>query len=778
MAVASFLSSLSGGAANQTYFKNEYTVPETLTAYERVDTTPKTDWAASYIWDSSDGSEENVWMCLRKTVELSEKPDTLTAYISADSKYWLYVNGETVVFEGGVKRGPTAEDSYYDSIDIAPYLKQGKNTIAALVWYWGKDKNYSYTSAGKAGFLFEAGSILSDKSWKACRNTAYRNDTAEPEPNYRLPESNINYDAEKEIGDWLSPDFDDTAWENATEYGNGGCAPWGKLYPRGIPMLKDYGLKDYENSADYKGMLFDSQKRITLDIPYNAQCTPYLKIDAKAGKKIRILTENTWLGSVSNTYITKDGEQEFEALGWFNGEHITYVIPAGVKILELKYRETGYNTEFSGLFECSDARLNTLWQKSLRTLYVTMRDNFMDCPDRERAQWWGDVTNEMAMSMYALDTSSCLLYQKGVVSMLGHIDPDTNVLQTVVPIDGDYYELPVQQLAGICGFFTYYLYTGDRDFLNLVYDASVNYINLWTVGENNLVIHREGSWDWMDWGKKEDVIAIENAWYYAALSSICSMAEILGKDSSIIAEKMSRIKVGYEALWTDTGYKSGKVKKPDDRANALAVISGLADEDKYETIASVLSETKNSSPYMEFYVLEALCRMGKYDLAKIRMLERYERMIDEDYSTLWEQWEKKTGTSNHAWSGGPLVIMSKYFAGIRPVKAGYSEYIIKPELTENDTVKCVVPSVKGYISVTETKTDSSFALDATLPKDAAAIIYIPYSDGQTVKLNGRILYRNNSFSDAEGVSFVEADNGSVVFKVTPSGNMHFYFEAE
>jgi hypothetical protein len=170
--------------------------------------------------------------------------------------------------------------------------------------------------------------------------------------------------------------------------------------------------------------------------------------------------------------------------------------------------------------------------------------------------------------------------------------------------------------------------------------------------------------------------------------------------------------------------------------------------------------------------------MGKYDLAKIRMLERYERMIDEDYSTLWEQWEKKTGTSNHAWSGGPLVIMSKYFAGIRPVQAGYSEYIIKPELTENDTVKCVVPSVKGYISVTETKTDSSFALDATLPKDAAAIIYIPYSDGQTVKLNGRILYRNNSFSDAEGVSFVEADNGSVVFKVTPSGNMHFYFEAE
>ena len=776
MAVVSFFSSLLGSVINQPYFKNEYIIPETVVPYTQIDTIPKTDWTAEYIWDSSDGSEENVWMCLRKRVEISETPETLIAYISADSKYWLYINGEMVVFEGGVKRGPTAEDSYYDSIDIAPYLKQGKNTICALVWYWGKGKNYSYTRSGKADFIFEAGSILSDKEWKVCRNTAYLNKTAEPKPNYRLPESNINYDATREIGDWISPDFDDTAWENATENGKGGCAPWGKLYPRGIPLLKDYGLKDYENSDDYKGVTFDSQKKITLNIPYNAQCTPYLKVDAKAGKKIRILTENTWIGSVSDTYITKDGEQEFEALGWFNGEHITYVIPSGVKILELKFRETGYDTEFSGLFECSDEKLNALWQKSLRTLYVTMRDNFMDCPDRERAQWWGDVTNEMAMSMYALDSNSYLLYQKGVASMLGHLDSDTNVLQTVVPIDEDFFELPVQQLAGICGFWTYYLYTGDKDFLKTVYDASVNYVNLWTIGDSNLAEHREGSWDWMDWGKHADVTAIENAWYYYALSSIGNMAEILGKSSTDITDKMNKIKAGYESLWTEKGYKSKDVSKPDDRANALAVISGLAEEDKYGIITSVLTETENSSPYMEYYVLEALCQMGKFELAKSRMKQRYEDMIAEDYSTLWEKWDKLGGTMNHAWSGGPLVIMSKYFAGIRPLKAGYSEYIIKPEMTEADTIKCVVPSVRGYISVTETKTDSSFKLDAYLPKGATAFIYIPYSDGQTLKLNGQVIYENNHFTDTDGIDFVDANNGYAVFKVTPSENMHLCFE--
>ncbi len=776
LAVIAFFSGLFSRKAEQPYFKNEYDVPEAVVPYARIDTTPKTDWTANFIWDSSDGSEENVWMCLRKTVELSEAPAALTACIAADSRYWLYINGETVVFEGGAKRGPTANDSYYDTVEIGPYLKPGQNVIAALVWYWGKDTSYSNTDSGKAGFLFEAGRIVSDRSWKVCRNTAYQKDSGVSQPNYRLPESNIYYDARQELGDWLSPGFDDSVWKPAQENGVGGCAPWGRLYPRGIPLLKDYGLKDYENSDAYKGRTLPVKKRITLDIPYNAQCTPYLKVEAKAGKKIRIFTENTWLGAVSDAYVTKDGEQEFEALGWFNGEHITYEIPAGVKILELKYRETGYDTAFSGSFMCGDEKLNTLWQKSLRTLYVTMRDNFMDCPDRERAQWWGDVTNEMAMSMYALDANAYLLYQKGVASMLGHIDPDTNVLQTVVPISQDYFELPMQQLAGVCGFWTYYLYTGDREFLEQVYDAAVRYVDLWSIGGDHLVVHRPGSWDWMDWGGFSDVTAIENAWYYYALSSLQKMAAVLDKSCDEIAAKMREIKTGYASLWTGKGYKSKGVVAPDDRANALAVVSGLAEEDQYDGIASVLTKTQNASPYMELYVLEALCQMDRYDAARQRMLRRYDAMIEEDYSTLWEGWTKLNGTMNHAWSGGPLVIMSKYFAGVRPVKAGYEEFIIKPQLAEPDTVSCVVPSVKGIIRVTAAKTDGAFMLDAAVPKDTKAHVSLPYAEGQTVTLNGRVIVQKNRFIDTAGITFAGTERGFVTFSVEACADSELHFE--
>ena len=65
--------------------------------------------------------------------------------------------------------------------------------------------------------------------------------------------------------------------------------------------------------------------------------------------------------------------------------------------------------------------------------------------------------------------------------------------------------------------------------------------------------------------------------------------------------------------------------------------------------------------------------MGEYDAANDRIKSRYADMMGEDYSTLWEFWDSWRGTMNHAWSGGPLVIMSKHFAGITPVEAGYEK---------------------------------------------------------------------------------------------------------
>lgn len=73
-----------------------------------------------------------------KQADVDKVPGQAIARIAVDSKYWLWINGEPVVFEGGLKRGPNPTDTYYDEIDIAPWLKQGKILLLYLCGISGK----------------------------------------------------------------------------------------------------------------------------------------------------------------------------------------------------------------------------------------------------------------------------------------------------------------------------------------------------------------------------------------------------------------------------------------------------------------------------------------------------------------------------------------------------------------------------------------------------------------------------------------------------------------
>ena len=95
----------------------------------------KTDWTANWIW--TEGCAEDSYVAFRKTFTLDQAVPSATAFISAVDKYVLWVNGELVVLDGALKRGPTPYDSYYDTVELTN-LKQGENTIALLVAFNGR----------------------------------------------------------------------------------------------------------------------------------------------------------------------------------------------------------------------------------------------------------------------------------------------------------------------------------------------------------------------------------------------------------------------------------------------------------------------------------------------------------------------------------------------------------------------------------------------------------------------------------------------------------------
>jgi alpha-L-rhamnosidase len=684
-------------------------------------------WKAHWISSEHTQSMPNTWLAFRKTVKVSTVPQTLIARIAADSKYWLWINGKMVVFEGGLKRGPSPFGTYYDKVDIAPFLVSGDNTIAVLLWHFGKN-GFSHLNSGTAALLFDAEApgveILSDIDWECKTYDAYQN-TEAPFPNYRLSESNIRFDARLDMKGWNQPDYGKQLSTSCNIVAVPGSAPFGMLVERPIPMFKDYGMKNYVNIRKSA-----SGDTLFCRLPYNCQATPYLKVEAEAGKTIQMQTDDYMIGdapSVRAEYITCEGLQEYESYGWMNGNEIRYVIPEGVKVVEVKYRESGYNTEFNGQFSCSDPYYTELWKRAARTLYITMRDNYMDCPDRERAQWWGDETNELGETFYAFSPSAQKLATKGIIE-LANWQHDDGTIFAPVPAGNWARELPLQTLAAVgwYGFYTQYYYSGDSSFISTIYDRLHRYLHdVWKLDQSGLVIERTSGWSWGDWGENIDMGVLTQCWYYLAMKSEKAFAQQLGKtqDTEEDAAIMQTLEKCFNnKYWTGSAYRSPGYKgETDDRSQAMAVVSGLASADKYPALVKVLKKEYHASPYMEKYVLEALFDMNEPTFALERMKNRYAEMMGyKDYSTLFEGWKTTSGTINHAWSGGPLTLLSQKVCGITPTSPGFRSFKVAPQLGNLSSASAKVDTHYGLISVNLQKKGSTINVNLTVPEGTTA----------------------------------------------------------
>ncbi len=691
-------------------------------------------WKARWIGKQEYRSETNTWLAFKKKVDVQTVPERMVARIAADSKYWLWINDSLAVFEGGLKRGPSPGDTYYDEVDIAPYLREGENCISVLVWYFGRN-GFSHADSGVAGLLFEARSgsleILSDKTWEACVYRPYGS-AGEPEANYRLPESNLRFDARRDIADWRSP--------SAPRLGRAmelpvivGEPPFGKLVKRPIPMWKCGGLKDYPQ-------IRRSGDTLVCSLPYNAQITPYLKVKSPAGRTIKMLTDHYKVALAKTQclwaeYVTREGVQEYESLGWLNGDKMFYIVPPEVEVLDVKYRETGYDTEITGSFECDDPFLNEYWKKAVRTLYVCMRDTYMDCPDRERAQWWGDEVNELGMAFYSLSPSSWKLAEKGIYELMNWQRID-GVISSPVPAMNYSAELPSQMLAAIgwYGFYTQYFYSDNDVFVPIVYDRMKKYLHeVWRLDEDGIPVYREGDWDWPDADSPVDKFALMPCLYYLALKSELAFAGMLGRtdDAAMIESVMTRLKDSYNRIfWTGNGYRSPSyTDRTDDRPQAMAVLSGIASEEKYPVIAEVLRTTDMASTYMEKYMVEALFVMGKSSDALDRMKRRMATIMDERSSTLYEHWNW-TNSSNHAWSGANIILLGQKVCGVAPLTPGFKTFSVRPQMGWLKRASTSFDTKYGTIKVSLTRKSSKSGtarLTIDVPSGTEAQVTLPNS---------------------------------------------------
>jgi hypothetical protein len=227
-----------------------------MSAQQLVDTTtPRPNpelltgrWTARWIAVPGAPKQDFGVYHFRRGFDLAAQPGRFVVHVTADNRYQLYVNGHRVAWgpaRGDLKHWP------YESVDLAPYLKAGRNVLAAVVWNYGEHAPMAQVTA-ETGFLLQgdtAAERMADTgpSWKCVRN-----DSLTPLPKthgemrgYFVMGPGEQWDGNRMPWGWERPEFDDSRWVPASASTPGAARessdspnPW-MLVPRPIPMMEE-----------------------------------------------------------------------------------------------------------------------------------------------------------------------------------------------------------------------------------------------------------------------------------------------------------------------------------------------------------------------------------------------------------------------------------------------------------------------------------------------------------------------------------------------------------
>uniref|UniRef100_UPI00036DBBDA alpha-L-rhamnosidase-related protein n=1 Tax=Catenovulum agarivorans TaxID=1172192 RepID=UPI00036DBBDA len=421
-----------------------------------------------------------------------------------------------------------------------------------------------------------------------------------------------------------------------------------------------------------------------------------------------------------------------------------------------------------------DAWYSRIWQMAENTLYICARDNFMDTPDRERGLWIGDVADQASYLFYSMDQAGRDLLKKAIKVTLAFSDSESGIFAGLGP--GRFRELPAQSLQFIeQAIWHYYFNTGDKETLEFAYPYVHKYLTLWTMKEDGLVNIRNGGWNWTDWGPQDtiDYAANQNALYYSALVAAQKMATVLNDNThmAFYQQRIQSIKQAYQKEFWQNGYfssKPGELK--DDRANAIAILFGLAEPAQYQQIVdNVLVPNEFASPHFEWMVYNAMAMAGRYDDALKRMKTRYSEQVDNAELSTLAEYLPQGGTENHAWNA-PSTVLSQYIAGISPTSVAWKNYQVMPNMAHFKRVKQMVPSVQGDINFEINRTANSIVMSLNSPQGSQATIGIPktYFKLKSVEINNTQVWKNGSAKTSlRGINYIGEDDKYIKFTVAP-----------
>ena len=197
---------------------------------------------AKWIWPARAMYLQNCYAGFRYDFELNDIPGKAPLHLTADQSYRLYVNGRYVC------RGPARgyqEEWPFDTVDIAGFLKKGKNFIAVEAYNPGIS-TFSYNHKDRASFIcaakWENGTEFysNRETWQMFRLHSYAAFTGRLSVQMNFQE---DIDLQQDERKWITDEeFTPPAQEKWVRMDETpfSALPWFDVKPRPIPMFDEH----------------------------------------------------------------------------------------------------------------------------------------------------------------------------------------------------------------------------------------------------------------------------------------------------------------------------------------------------------------------------------------------------------------------------------------------------------------------------------------------------------------------------------------------------------
>lgn len=229
-------------------------------------------------------------------------------------------------------------------------------------------------------------------------------------------------------------------------------------------------------------------------------------------------------------------------------------------------------------------------------------------------------------------------------------------------------------------------------------------------------------------------------------------------------------------------------------ALADAANTGLLTEEESSAIfAQGFSDRLNRlsfSPFNQYFILQAMARMNRYDEALVSVLDMWGGEIRyggttffETYAPSWNECLERNGavpncqagytSLAHAWGAGVTAWLSREVLGIRPTAPGFARVEITPHLGRSLTsVSGSVPTPHGCVDFWFDQ--ASGRGSARIPPGSVGRLGIPRSERvlREVRCNGRVVWDGRS-GNGDGVFATSEDDRYVYLEDVQPGRYKF-----